>query len=461
MTVSIRIAEDRSQFPTRLSPAENRILSELRECSHPVTKQMLRDRTLLSLTAVNLAVDRLVKQHGFLHEEFKKEQTGSGQRKRGGATGFYRLIPTAEYYIGIDLGATRIRSCVLGADLKSKARLHSVPNIGDFQDACHKAADLVLEATKTIPVERVAGIGIAYPGSVIGGITRSAVNLGNDFLNRNLVDKVRRVLLERSSPLAHRKIVLAHNSSCTVLAERERGGPNLSRRRDRNLLSIQLGKGIGLGVSLDGVIYEGTDGRAGEFGHLIMAEAVVPCACGKKGCLEAVASASAVARLALPMLDKPEGQSIRDIVAAELRADKKQRLTSKQIEQIPRMLEGRHVVLAAETDEFARQLLRGIGQPLGQAIAFLVNLYAPDRIVLGGRFSPAYPYFESELLRTCKANCWGPSWKDDLIVLTNLPEEATCWGAAINLFEHIYGRILFGAVSRIEGMKGRRTNEQS
>jgi len=131
---------------------------------------------------------------------------------------------------------------------------------------------------------------------------------------------------------------------------------------------INLGWGIGLGMIINGEIYRGHNGFAGEFSHIPLSEDGALCTCGKRGCLEAEASMLVVAEKAIKGIKKGHISSLKH-------TDKDQ---SKLV--------GNAIMEAANNgDQFAIELLSDAGYKIGKALAILIHIMNPESIVLSGR----------------------------------------------------------------------------
>ena len=126
---------------------------------------------------------------------------------------------------------------------------------------------------------------------------------------------------------------------------------------------VTVGRGIGAGTVVNGQFYRGAMGGAGEFGHITLQDDGPPCDCGKRGCLEALASDPAVVRRARAAIALGERTALAGVKPLTLEA----------------------IVAAAEAeDELARQLLADSGRWLGIGIATLVNILNPQMVIVGG-----------------------------------------------------------------------------
>jgi glucokinase len=138
--------------------------------------------------------------------------------------------------------------------------------------------------------------------------------------------------------------------------------------RASEMLMVTVGTGIGGGIVSGGRLYRGRNGYAGEFGHMTLIEGGPQCACGQRGCFEAMASGSAVGRMAREGLEAAGDTVLRELAGGD-----------------PGRVTGALVAEAAEGgDAYARLILRRAGHWLGIGLTNLVNIFDPEVIVIGG-----------------------------------------------------------------------------
>ncbi|HEU4867020.1 MAG TPA: ROK family protein [Actinomycetota bacterium] len=256
------------------------------------------------------------------------------------------------YSLGVDIGGTKILGAVVDEEgtIISKTRVPTDREEG--VDALPEAVDLFLaEATK--PIE---AIGLAVAGFVEypSGRILFAPNLS--FSNPDIGEDLSR---EYGLP-----VVVENDANAAAWAENRFG----AGRGSLNMLMVTVGTGIGGGVVLDGRLYRGSRGFAAEFGHMPVTLDGPACNCGSRGCLEAVASGTALGRMARErVVDYPDSEVLR--------------IAKGRVEDITGATVGR----AADThDPFAIELLWDLGTLLGVGLAGLAKAFDPELIVVGG-----------------------------------------------------------------------------
>jgi glucokinase len=161
-------------------------------------------------------------------------------------------------------------------------------------------------------------------------------------------------------------VVVDNDANAAALGEALFG----AGRGQRHVLYVNLGTGIGGGLVLNGALYHGAHGLAGEIGHVTVDPDGPRCDCGKRGCLEAVASGRSIARRAREIAARDPAHATRLIALAG--------------GEVP-AIDSRHVFAAArEGDGLAQALVRQTGDSIGLALAGAANLLDPDIIIIGG-----------------------------------------------------------------------------
>jgi len=281
----------------------------------------------------------------------------------GPATGGRRatmleINPKLGYVVGIDLGAVHLG--ILIADFSAQV-IDEIEIPFDVKNPpeeslCQLGSLLEQLLEKNgLYLDQIVSIGMGAPGPVVadaGMVSAPLMMPGWDGFPI-------RANLEQ---LWGKPVSLNNDAELGALGEWAHG----AGRGERNLAYIKVGAGVGAGLLLDGKIYRGATGCAGEIGHIIIQEDGPECSCGNRGCLEAIAGGYAIARKA------------RDAIA---RGRRTQLSSMAPIEKIT----AQDVVQAAQLgDLVAQQIMSEAGKYLGIAIASLVNMVNPSMVVVGG-----------------------------------------------------------------------------
>jgi predicted NBD/HSP70 family sugar kinase len=175
---------------------------------------------------------------------------------------------------------------------------------------------------------------------------------------------------------------------------------------------VTVGLGVGCGLVLDGQLWQGVSGAAGEFGHLLVDPAGPECHCGKRGCLESIASDDAIVRATA----KATGRSIT------------------RISQV--------VTMAHQGDPAARQVFTDAGTALGRAMAALVSLLNPPLIILSGERITASDLFIDALRAEFERDAFSTTAQECTLLIRPLPDETWARGAAATMLRQGVLRLL-------------------
>jgi glucokinase len=261
------------------------------------------------------------------------------------------------YIIGIDLGGTKIASALLDTNLdvvKTDA-VYTQAEAGP-DGVADQVADAVERLTEGLGKESVLGVGVASAGLVEPGT-------GNILYSPNL--QWRDVPLGRMlSDRLHQEVYVDNDVNMAALGELHFG----AGQGVRHMVCVFIGTGIGAGIVVDGHLYEGANGFAGEVGHTTIQWDGPPCPSGNPGCWESYASGTAMARRTREALERGEPSIIRDLIGEDL--------SKLRVEVIAEA--------ALRGDALARRILEETGEFLGAGLSNLVNTLNPELIVLGG-----------------------------------------------------------------------------
>jgi glucokinase len=187
-----------------------------------------------------------------------------------------------------------------------------------------------------------------------------------------------------------------------------------------NLVLLTLGTGIGGGIIIDGKLYTGSYGGAAELGHMIIVEDGPECGCGNKGCLEALASGTAIAREARRRIVKGEKSSL-----AELAQGKQDDITAETV-----------YLAAKDGDQLSLDVITGAARYLGKGVLNLVHIFSPDMVILGGSVARMGDLLFEPVRRIVGEQAFPLMAKSVQIVPARLGNDAGVVGAAVYTLEH-------------------------
>ncbi|ADB49689.1 ROK family transcriptional regulator [Conexibacter woesei] len=330
--------EDRTQ--RRVNARQTNRFKVLRALyEHPgSTRTELAADTGLSRPTVSTVTDELV-QAGIVAQH---EDT---QPRTGRPPVLLSLASGAAYAVGLDMGHAHVQVAV--SDLSGQILGHE-RSAADVDHAPVESFDLAGELVHGalgqagVPLDRVIGVGMALAAPV----DRATGTVFADGILPSWGRVQPAIEMEARLDLP----VMVHNdANLGALGEHVFG----AGRDVAEMMYVRLSAGLGLGLVLGGRPYGGTSGVAGELGHVRVAPEGLICRCGNRGCLETVASSTAVARLLAHSRDEPVS--------------------------VERLLE-----LVADGDRGARRAVAEAGKTVGEALATVVNLFNPELIIVGG-----------------------------------------------------------------------------
>ncbi len=285
--------------------------------------------------------------------------------------------------IGIDIGGTNLRGALVDRDGNILKRMKILSEADQGIDRLiDNLAHFISDISKG---EEVANIGVGIPGIIDSkeGIITQAPNILN-------VDDypLRAVLNEKLGSTLN--VVIENDANSAAVGEWWKG----AAKDVNSMIMITMGTGVGGGIVLDGRLWTGADGMAGEIGHITIYPDGALCNCGNYGCLESYASATAIRRMVKEGLeDKKLNTVLRDITE------------NAHIEDIPKIV----MEAASSGDEFSLRIWQEVGSALGIAIADLVNLLNIEMVVIGGGVSNAWDLFVHTTIEEAKKRAFrGP-----------------------------------------------------
>ncbi|MGZ3872303.1 MAG: ROK family protein [Mucilaginibacter sp.] len=253
--------------------------------------------------------------------------------------------------------------------------------------------------------DKITGIGIGMPGFInpVKGINYTYLKTGERSLSQYIAE-------ETGLPT-----YIDNDSSLIALAEQKFG----IAKWQKEVMVINLSWGIGLGMIVNGEIFRGRNGFAGEFSHIPLSEDGALCDCGKRGCLEAEASMLLVSARAIEGLKQGRVTSLKQVGDAE----------SKQM--------GDAIMVAANNgDQFAIELFAESGYKIGKALAILIHIMNPQAIVLSGRGAKVGKILLAPIQQALHKYCIPRLSAGTELLVSELGFDAELIGAAILVMEN-------------------------
>jgi glucokinase len=301
-----------------------------------------------------------------------------------------------EPVIGVDAGGTKLLAGALAGDDEVHHRVYRLWGGGDRDQVIATMVEAVAAVKSAAGGASAVGFGIPSLVESGSGASISSVHLPLD-------DVPFRALMHERLGLP---VWVDNDVNLAALAELRVG----AARGARFAVMLTLGTGIGGAIVIDGRLYRGADGAAGELGHVTVDADGPVCTCGNRGCLEAVVSGPALGRAGGRFAAANPGSALGQA----------QPLTGERVTDI---------ALAGDAD--ARAVIASVGELLGAGLVGIVNAFNPEVVVIGGGVSRAGELLLEPARRVVAARALRPSRDTVRIVRAALGEDAGLIGAAL------------------------------
>lgn len=313
--------------------------------------------------------------------------------------------------LAVDLGGTKIITAVILSTGEIICRKYSLTLADEGpRPVIDRLSSAVAEtmAQAKLKTSDIAGIGIAAAGilDIDRGIVTTSPNLPH-WHNVPLRD----IFADRLGVVTY----LINDANAAALGE-HRFGAGIGFD---NIIYLTVSTGIGGGIIIDGELYSGADGCAGELGHMTIEADGPQCHCGSFGCLEAMASGWAVAKEAMMRINRGEKSSIIELVDGRL-----ERVTAEAV-----------AMAARRGDQLACDIVAKAANYLGIGLANLVNIFNPELIIIGGGLSKMGDMLLKPARKVLKERAFRLPARTVHIVRARLGSNAGIVGAAAYVFD--------------------------
>jgi predicted NBD/HSP70 family sugar kinase len=254
-----------------------------------------------------------------------------------------------------------------------------------------------------VPKDKIIGAGIGMPGFIN---VQEGINY--TFFDQHL-DGGHRCFLEKTLGIP---VFIDNDSSLTALAEWTFG----PAKDHKNAMIINIGWGTGLGMIVNGALFRGETGYAGEFSHIPLSDNGILCECGKRGCLETETSLLIMAEKAVN----------------EIKEGRKNGIPLQDVRYMSDVIMEKAIL----GNQFCIGLLTHIGAALGKGIAILIHIMNPGLIVLSGRGAKAGKILMAPIQQALTQYCIPRLAENTRIVISELGQDAGLVGAAALVMEH-------------------------
>lgn len=305
--------------------------------------------------------------------------------------------------IGVDLGGTNIRAAAVSPDggILRVERLKTEASEG-YDAVVKRIVSAVVSASGPM-AEKPSAVGLAVPGAI--DFEKGVVTRSPNFPGWRDAPVARDV-----SALLGAPVVIENDANAAAVGEGWIG----SARGAENFVMMTLGTGVGGGVVLDGRVWRGSTGMAGEIGHIPVREGGRMCGCGKRGCLEVYASANAVARTARERIGEEKARRLLEMAGG----------VHEEIDS------GLMARMAAGGDSFCLEIFEEAGRDIGKTMAVIALTLDVAHFVIGGGMAEALPFMLAAMRQAALDRAYTLNEEKLVIVKSALGDNAGILGSA-------------------------------
>lgn len=362
---------------------------------------------------LNISVPSVTKLVAELKEDGYLEDNGKIETSGGRRPNVFGLAADAFYFLGVDVRRRRIDIALLDFQGNIIEKKEGIPFVLEntmvaFEQICQEINTFIDESS--LGKDKIIGVGVSLTGRVDS-------NDGYSYTYFNFNETPLTDLFEERLGI---RAYIENDSRAMVYAERIFGVV----KEEKNVLFLNLGRGIGVGEMFDGKLYYGKTGFAGELGHIPLLDNEIICHCGKKGCLETEASGIAL-----------EKMFIEHLAAGETSVLSEKWKSGEDILLYD-------IIKAANNDDvLSITLISNIAEKLGRGVGVLINLLNPDLVVVGGSLSLVGDYLMLPLKMAINKYSLSLVSKDTKFKMSKLGETASVIGVAMLVRAKILGVI--------------------
>ena len=370
------------------------------------------ESTLSELTKeLRISVPTITKLVQELVEEGIVNDLGKVETPGGRRPNVYGLTNSTIYFAGINVGRDRMTYVI--TDLQNNIIQEVVDDTFELTDrsqCLEKICSNIEHFINTCGIEKnkILGVGVCIVGRVNTQQGRSYKYFTN-------VEESLREIIEKRVGI---RVLVENDTRSRCYAEYSCG----KSKDESNVIYLHLGLGVAIGIVVDGKLYYGKSGFAGEFGHIPLFDNEKICFCGKKGCLETEISGIAIEEkmselvkngantILRPKYERKEPIHINDIIAA-----------------------------ARNDDNLSIELIEEAGEKAGKAVAFLINIFNPETVIVGGNLAAAGDYIMLPLKAATNKYSLSLVYKDTKFRLSKMSDNAPAWGVAMLIRNQVIG----------------------
>ncbi len=336
---------------------------------------------------------------------------GRGESVGGRKPDLFTLKPGRFYVLSIHIDRFNITLAIVD-NTNSTIIEDNIPSRisseEDIVESLFTYASNLLEKSE-IDAEKLLGIGISMPGLVS---SKEGKNF-TYFLTGSESESLQAALNNKFK----KPVYILNDAKSACLAEFRFG----QAKNKKDVLVISMDWGIGLGIVMGGKMHTGSSGFAGEFGHIPMVEEGELCHCGKRGCLETVASGLALVNKAKKGLAMGETSLLSS-------------MTNDPSELSPEII----IEAANRGDQFAINILSEIGINLGKGIAILIQIFNPELIILEGKIAEAKKFITTPIQQSINTFCMIQLKEKTRIIMSKLGKNSHLLGSTAAVVNNVF-----------------------
>ena len=370
------------------------------------------ESTLAELTKeLKISVPTITKLVQELSDEGIVTDLGKVETPGGRRPNVFGLTNSTIYFAGIHVGRDRMTYVI--TDLKNNI-IHEVTDnnfeLTDRSQCLEKICSNIEHFINNCGIDKskILGLGVCIVGRVNS-------EQGRSYKYFTSIEESLREIIEQRVGI---RVLLENDTRARCYAEYTCG----RSKSESNVIYLHLGLGVAIGIVIDGKLYYGKNGFAGEFGHIPFFNNEIICGCGKKGCLETEVSGIAIEDKIVQLIrngvntclremhDRGESIHINDIIAA-----------------------------AHNDDNLAIELIEEAGEKVGKAVAFLINTFNPETVIVGGNLAQAGEYLMLPLKSSTNKYSLNLVYKDTKFRVSKMSDSASAWGVAMLIRNKVIG----------------------
>lgn len=381
---------------------KKKILSSLHTNGHTSATELAKLLKISLPTCIVLLNDLIAS--GYL------KNIGVGESSGGRKPSLYGLSEDVLYVIACDFARYSANMAIFDCYNKFVTPVVQIDtHIDDPQlaDKLYEAAKKLM-ADHGISEEKVFGLGVDMPGLIN---SKSGINY-------TIKDKKHQNIGRELKQKFNKPVYIDNDARMHAYGEFQFG----AAKNYKDAIIIHWSWGLGLGIFVNGQLYSGKNGFAGEFSHIPMVENGELCICGKRGCLETIASSNTIMkRVAQGFEDKEVSALIN------------------QFAEHPEKVTPEDVILSARMgDEFCIAILNEIGKSMGKGLSYIIQLLNPEVIVLSGPLSKAKQYVLSPIQQSLNRLCLEKISESTPILISDMGDQSALLGTSEMIFQKVF-----------------------